>query len=325
VSAGITFSDVLTAKNATWQLRRGGCAMRPVQSLFIAVLAPILANCSTHPLVDDVTRSTTFDVVEKIRCEAKRAVVSEARRFSDDTAIAYEFTFDIDEANDASGDVTWTLPLTAGSLSLRAQAGSDLERRAQRNFTIVDTFGDLRKADCSPEALEKNWIYPIVGEIGVYEVVATFAKLHRVENPTDQETFSFHDTLQFTTFLGAGIRPKLDLTPVTDSSLVRLARANLGAQRLDIHSVVIAVSGGRESATAVARTSVARSRSPGIRSFHAVRTNASVANAVVTNNTALSTTLLQTGGDPRQNAIRELDRARILALQERVRNQIVGP
>jgi hypothetical protein len=300
--------------------------MRPIHGVVIAVLAPLLANCSTHPLVDDVTRSTTFDVVEKIRCEAKRAVMDHARRFTDETAIAYEFTFDIDEQNDASGDATWTLPLTGGAFSLRAQAGSDLERHAQRNFTIVDTFGDLRRADCSPEALEKNWIYPIAGEIGIYEVIATFAKLHRVENPADQETFSFHDTLQFTTFIGAGVRPKLDLTPVTDSTLVRLAKANLGAQRLDIHSVVIAVSGGRETMTAVGRRSLTASRSPGIRSFHAMRTNAGVVpNAAVTNNTALSTTLLQTGGDARQNAIRELDRARILALQERVRNQVVGP
>jgi hypothetical protein len=299
--------------------------MRPIPSIVMAVLAPILANCSTHPLVDDVTRSTTFDVVEKIRCEAKRAVMEQAQRFGDETAIAYEFTFDIDEQNDASGDATWTLPLTGGAFSLRAQAGSDLERHAQRNFTIVDTFGDLRRTNCSPEVLEKNWIYPIAGEIGIYEVVATFVKLHRVENPADQETFSFHDTLQFTTFLGAGVRPKLDLTPVTDSTLVRLVKANLGAQRLDIHSVVIAVSGGRETTTAVGRRSLTTSRSPGIRSFHAMRTNAGVPNAVVTNNTALSTTLLQTGGDPRQNAIRELDRARILALQERVRNQVVGP
>jgi len=39
----------------------------------------------------------------------------------------------------------------------------------------------------------------------------------------------------------------------------------------------------------------------------------------------LATTLLQTGDDPRLNAIHELDRARQLALQARVRNQVVGP
>ncbi len=303
--------------------------MRPIHSLVISVLAPILSNCSTHPLIDDVTRSTTYDVVQKIRCQAARAVIDHGQGFAADTAIAYEFTFDIDEKNNASGDVTWTLPLTGNTFSLRAQAGSDLDRRAQRNFTITDTFRDLRKANCSPEALEKNWIYPIAGEIGIYEVVATFANLPSVELPggAGQETFTFHETLQFTTFLGAGVRPTLTLDQLTDRSRVSSAVANLAAGRQDIHTLVIAFSGRRQTATAVARGSPAGSRSPGIRSYHAVRAGAGAAvpNAAVTNNTALATTLLQTGNDLRQNAIHELDRARILALQERVRNQVVGP
>jgi hypothetical protein len=296
--------------------------MRPIHSLVIAVLAPILANCSTHPLVDDVTRSTTFDVVEKIRCEAKRAVIDHAQRLGADTTIAYEFTFDIHETNNASGDVTWTLPLTGGTFDLKASAGSNLRRDAIRNFTITDTFGDLRRAKCSPEILEKNWIYPIAGEIGVYEVVATFAKMHGVENPVENEKFSFHDTLEFTTFLGAGVQPTLNLTPVTDRSHVSLASADLSAQRTDIHTVTIVLKGGRQTAIAVARRSPPGGRS--IRSFQAMRANAASPNAAVTNNSALSTTLLQTGGNL-QNAIYELDRARILALQERARNQVVGP
>jgi len=311
--------------------------MRTIHSLVIPVLASILANCSTHPLVDDVTRSTTFDVVEKIRCEAKQAVIDHVPRRLDNTAIAYEFTFDILETNNASGDVTWTLPVTGGSFGLRALAGSDLERRAQRNFTIVDTFGDLRKANCSSEALEKNWIYPITGEIGIYEVVKTFANLYRIDDPENPgEVFSFHDTLLFTTILGAGVQPTLDLSQATDvRSRVSFAQANLGAQRSDIHSVVIAMSAGPQTATAGGPRGQAGSRSPpsgppgsrirGVRNFHAMRTGPETITAASTNNSALSTTLLQTGPDLRQNAIRELDRARILALQDKVRNQVVGP
>src|SRR5215467_831403 len=108
--------------------------MRPIHSVVIAIVAPILASCSTHPLVDDVTRSTTFDVVEKIRCEAKRAVIDYGQRLGDDTTIAYEFTFDITETNDASGSATWFLPITGGNFSLAASAGSDLSREAKRNF-----------------------------------------------------------------------------------------------------------------------------------------------------------------------------------------------
>src|SRR5712691_2557835 len=199
--------------------------MRPIHGLVISVLAPILASCSMHPLVDDVTRSTTFDIVEKIRCEARRAIIEHAQRLGNDTTIAYEFTFDITETNNASGNLTWFLPLTGGNFKLAASAGSDLKRQANRNFTIADTFGDLRKTNCSAEVLEKNWIYPIAGEIGIYEVLATFAKLHGIENPTGSEKFSFHDDLTFITFLGAGVQPQLTLA--SNRSRVTDAGANL--------------------------------------------------------------------------------------------------
>jgi len=312
--------------------------MRSIHGLVISVLAPILANCSTHPLVDDVTRSTTFDIVEKIRCEAKRAVIDRAQRLGDDTTIGYEFTFDISETNNASADVTWFLPLTGGNFALTAGAGSDLTRRAQRNFTVADTFGDLRKTNCSALALEKNWIYPIAGDIGIYEVVATFAKLHGIENPAGAEQFSFQDDLTFITFLGAGVQPQLTLA--RDRSRVTNAGADLSAQRLDVHKVSISIIGRRQIVTAGAgmrsRASGGAPRSGGpstVRSYIAMGPNVARAavpgavapGAVVTHNSSLATTLLQTGDDPQVNAIHELDRARLQALQARVRNQVVGP
>jgi hypothetical protein len=186
--------------------------------------------------------------------------------------------------------------------------------------------------------LEKNWIYPIAGDIGIHEVVATFVKLYGAEDPespTDKETFSFHDTLEFTTFLGAGVNPTLNLKAVTDRSIVSEANASLAVQRTDVHTVTIVLTSVPPTATAVSRrsppgsiaTAAARSSPPGrrgIRSFTALLDRTGGPHAAVTNNHALSTTLLQTGSNL-QNAIYEADRARILALQDRVRNQVVGP
>src|SRR5262245_39259680 len=119
--------------------------MRSLHRVVIACLAPILAACSVHPLIDDVTRTTTHDIVEKIRCEAQRAVREHGRGLTTNATIAYEFTFEITETNNASGDVTWAIPsLSGGNFSLTAKAGSDLTRKSVRNFKIVDTFDDLR-------------------------------------------------------------------------------------------------------------------------------------------------------------------------------------
>src|SRR6267154_2941099 len=129
--------------------------MRPIHHFVIAGLAPVLVNCSTHPLVDDVTRVTTSGVVQHIRCEAQRAVIHNELRSknasaNEISAIAYEFTFEITENNNATGDITWEMPLlSGGNFSLSANAGSQRRRFSNRNFRIVDTFDELRKADCS--------------------------------------------------------------------------------------------------------------------------------------------------------------------------------
>ena len=49
-----------------------GAAMRP--ALAVLALSSLLIGCSTHPIPDDISRKSTYDVVDKIRCEAKAAV-----------------------------------------------------------------------------------------------------------------------------------------------------------------------------------------------------------------------------------------------------------
>src|SRR5438874_3890042 len=99
-----------------------------------------LTGCSVHPLPEDVTRKTTNDIVTQIRCEARRAVVDYGVQLVN-AAIAYEFTFHITEDNNASGDMTWTIPfVNGGNFSLFANAGSNRTRVSNRNFKIVDSF-----------------------------------------------------------------------------------------------------------------------------------------------------------------------------------------
>jgi len=313
--------------------------MRPIHHLVIAGLAPVLVNCSTHPLVDDVTRATTSDIVQHIRCEAKRAVIDHDLRSknpSADTvlAIAYDFTFEITENNNAKGDIRWQIPfLNGGNFQLLANADSERQRSSNRTFRIVETFDDLRKADCSPKTLEKNLTYPIAGEIGIYEVVTTFAKLQRVaslkkppftpttEEPLNKVVFRFADTLTFTTKFNGGVTPTLTLAPVTDSFRVTQVNAGadtgltpsaltplgtgLNAQRLDKHTVIIAMAGVPKTIDALrSRANISASPSP-----HSIT----------------STTLYQLQATAKERALYELDRQRLLALQQQSPNLLVGP
>jgi len=319
--------------------------MRPFHHLVIASLAPVLVNCSIHPLVDDVTRETTSDVVEHVRCEAKRAVIDHdlrSKNASADTtlAIAYEFNFAISENNNAKGDINWEIPFLTknSSFKLLANADSEQQRSSTRNFRILDSFDELRKADCSRETLERNLTYPIAGEIGIYEVVTTFAKLSSVASvklkkpvpgaePLNGVVFRFADTLTFTTTFNGGVNPTLTLSPVTNSFRVTtvnkglsldprlnpkvspseldpLTATGLNAQRTDKHKVVIAMAGVPKAIDA-------------LRSRDRIRPPLSPQSIT-------STTEYQLQATAKERALFELDRQRMLALQEQSPNLLVG-
>jgi hypothetical protein len=321
--------------------------MRPFYHLVIASLAPVLVGCSIHPLVDDVTAETTADIVKHIRCEAKRAVIEHDLRSKNALAntmlaIAYEFTFTINENNNAKGDANGQIPfLTKGSsFQLLVNADSEQQRSSVRNFRILDSFDELRKADCSPQTLERYSAYPIAGEIGIYEVVTTFARLSTVasvkqfENPKPNSgmeplngvVFRFADTLTFTTTLSGGVTPTLTLTKVTNSFRVTsvnqgpsltqalspslftpgapLRNSGLNVRRMDVHQVVIAMAGVPKSIDA--RRSVAGVRPP------------------LSPNSITSTTEYQLQATAKERALFELDRQRMLTLQQQSPNLLVG-
>jgi hypothetical protein len=269
-----------------------------------------LTGCAAHPLPDDVTRTSTYDIVNQIRCEARQAVIEHAYNYKT-ASVAYEFNFDITEDNNASADGTWVLPYSlGGSFSLTANAGLNRTRHTTRNFKIVDTFEELRKMQCDTPALRENLIYPIAGDIGVYEVVRTFIKLQQIDNPKSGEVFAFGDTLMFTTTLFGGVQPKLVISPVTDRFRLASADGDFSAKRNDVHTVTLALAGSPPKANNVQIG--ASLKQPLAAPFQ-------------TNSSLVSTTMIQSSANPTDRALLELDRQRILALQARPQAIIVGP
>jgi hypothetical protein len=295
-------------------------------------VSAFLAGCAVHPLPDDVTRLSTYDIVQQIRCEAARAVKDLAPQYKDAT-IAYEFEFHITENNNASADATFRMPFLAGEkFSLKLDAGVDKNRDAIRNFRLIDRFNSKASADCFNGILEKNLTYPIAGDIGIYEVVATYVRLQRVERPQAGETFSFSDELTFTTEVEGGIRPSVTLAPASVHQF-RFAEANasLSSMRKDIHKVTVALTAGSALSPPPPRNTSERLRgvrvvTPGFRITASNLRNApGTVNVPPTPNAILSTTLIQTQVTPEERALVELDRRRLLTLQERAPNLVVGP
>jgi len=298
--------------------------MRTIAAIFVACLPLALFNCSIAPIPDDVTRHSTYGIVQQIRCEARRAVLDHGQQFTN-AAIAYDFDFHITEMNNANASFTGKLPFVGGgNFTLVGDSASNRFNRtrdADRNFKLVDTFDDLRRMNCAQEALEKNWIYPIDGDIGIYEVASTFMGLNKSADipASGSPLFSFHDTLTFTTELSGGVNPSLTLLPVTGGFRITAADANLTASRHDFHKVTLGMCGGPQTSRAASKAGSRLAAAPlGISVI-------SPAVGVQTNSALLSTTLIQTTANAKDCALVELDRQRIIALQDRSQNLLVGP
>jgi hypothetical protein len=207
-----------------------------------------------HPLPYDVTRVSTFDIVEKIRCEAKQGLegVPAGHPILKHTVIGYDFTFDITENNDLK---TGALEFdrkgfrSGSSFSLDFAGSATRERKNKRQFRIVEGLDKLNAANCSETATRANWIYPITGAIGLGEVVRTYISLERLTDfgpgkigtKFDKDSVVFSDDIDYTTEFGGSATPTLELASIVGK--FRLTKASImgEAKRKDVHSVVVAL------------------------------------------------------------------------------------
>src|SRR5262245_44564131 len=217
-------------------------AIHRALALSALLLSLPMIGCSIHPLPDDVSRASTYDIVQKVRCEAKAAIEEYGRGFTN-ASIVYNFTFNINEHNDASAGLTLLDPFKSGTFSLTGSAGSNRIRDGFRNFELLDSFDDLRKLNCTRDR-EAHWVYPLTGDVGMYEAVATFIRLQKADDPGGTRVFTFADTLTYTTTWTGGVNASLTLAPVRDRFRVTAANAGLTNSRSDTHNVVIAMTPG---------------------------------------------------------------------------------
>jgi hypothetical protein len=245
-----------------------------------------LAGCAIHPLPEDVTGGVdTFMIAQKIRCEARQAVLDNmadyliqygespatrqmgaefkdgTRPFSsfkdslfhgyvkdniqkfENSAIAYNFTLDMTEINnlDATVDLSWPFARGSGTASI-STTGIDRTRENIRTFTLTDTFLGLTKVTyCNGSDVSgKNYLYPMTGTIGVYEMIHTFAYLAVQSNLSGANGGppTMGDTIIFTTKLQGSAVPKLVFSPVK-ALQVADASLNASASRTDQHKLLV--------------------------------------------------------------------------------------
>ena len=246
-------------------------------SFAVAALAMVAAGCSMHPLPEDVSRASTYDIVARVRCEVYEALQEfkglegEERRHAENiiqhSAVGFDFIFNITEGNDIK---TPDGPGVKASYQresfknkekgffLDATGTTERERQNIRRFRVVDDLEALsnERIDCRKAEANPNWVYPVTGATGMGEVVRTYIKLEMLSDlrdrplepvdgalplPVKGNAVTFSDVLRFKTKLSAGINPRITLTTVAGD--LRLTGASFfgSASRDDIHTIIVAL------------------------------------------------------------------------------------
>lgn len=254
----------------------------------IAVLALSGGGCAIHPTPDDVTPLDTYAIVAQVRCEVRqalRAYIDIALRKRPEDAhlaedllngaisydqllgkirnpdlkgvflqyaaatIGYDFSLDMTEANNVSGNATLTRPFVRGADTIGFTIGSGHKRENTRTFTIDDTFVKLLTADlvayCANTADTPNYNYPITGKTRLSDTVGTFLDLNQSGNlgmkKGGPKTPTLTDDLQFTTSYAGSIAPGFTYTPVGRIFAWTGVGGKIENSRSDLHRVTVAL------------------------------------------------------------------------------------
>jgi hypothetical protein len=188
----------------------------------------------------------TFDpkLYLKLRNQPKQVLI----KFGS-AAIAYNFTFDMTEINNLDPAWDGIAGIPHGTFGLGATAGVDRTRHSIRSFTVSDNFASLLtnvpSTYCQARTeREPNYLYPIVGKIGLDEMISTFIDVDQFDNltKTDKTPPAISDSIEFQTNLSLGVTPSVVLTPVTKALTTKDAMFGIVNKRQDSHKVIIGLS-----------------------------------------------------------------------------------
>lgn len=213
----------------------------------------MVGGCATHPLPDDVSRKTTYDIVKRMRCEIRDGIAKSS--FPIDLPLStvwvgFDFILTMTEDNDATaGKLKFVNPVSGGSFSLDLGASSEKSRINERTFRVVDSLQRIsEEGGCDAESQRKNFVYPITGHIGLDEMVVTFSRIKSltpIRTVTDTSTNVFTDKLTFTTTLTAGATPELKVAAAQVGSIELTESSIMGSvTRKDDHKVTVALAIG---------------------------------------------------------------------------------
>lgn len=274
-----------------------------------------VAGCGVHPLPEDVSGVTTFDIVERLRCEAQEGLRSfddEASwLIADATVIGMGFVFDMSASAGAGIAADFDRPGTSRNFAVDASAGGTFARSNKRAFETAERLIEVDDHECAGKQRRRNLAHPITGSIGLHEVIRTYIQLEKQTNLAKKSDTVFSDSLSFTTDYQLNVNPTWEMNAVVGT--IRLTKLSLtsSGQRRDFHTLRV-----------VLTRNPVRSNFDGV-AFDRVRLKALIKSEDIRDPRS-QLALVQKDSDARTRTLLELERLRVLNDDDRVAARVLG-
>lgn len=165
-----------------------------------------------------------------------------------DTGIAYNYSLQMTETNNLDTQIDLLKPFINSKQMLGITGNFDRQRQNLRTFTVTDTFShlirDVHENYCNGYIVQENYVYPIVGKIGMERVIQEFIRLTLFGNLSGDEKNgkgppTLVDALDFETTVTASATPKVVFSPVGNALGVADASLTGTVIRKDVHKVTV--------------------------------------------------------------------------------------
>lgn len=226
-------------------------ALRGVVTEWIVKLATAYGDPFLLQLASDYTNNPSSTSLFKPEIFRDDATFRSAANLFYDAGIAYSFDLTGTEINNIDTDLLWWKKFTTFVRTLDAVNDFDRTRSNRRTFTTTDTFSGLLKLDdkyCEGHIVYANYVYPIVGRIGIDRTIRAFIDLTIFENLGGAKAGApptLTDDLTFTTTVKSIVNPLVVFTPVTNATQLTKASLTTDNERTDRHEVTVGLAIGK--------------------------------------------------------------------------------
>lgn len=212
--------------------------LKSVRGAGAAALVLGLFGCSSLPDQSQMTGVDIVDIIQNVRCELKEVISAYPENASiNRMIIAYNFDFTSLEENIVAGGATFAIPMAHGTFRIGFDANETKHREGERTINLSEEIGNVRKLNCSQTARIDSIYYPVTGRVGISDVIRRYVTLHGEKG---LRVGTFTDQLVYWLSLNGNVRPSVSLIPVSKHNID--ASATIGGARKDTHKIFISIS-----------------------------------------------------------------------------------